>query len=101
MNHTQPAYVYAFYDGDIPVYIGASTSPARREQDHRRNAAWFTPELVMRIISDHPNHLSACHFENLLIREHQPVGNLLGNPRYGRAREQGDVWHGIYIGQAS
>lgn len=99
MNHAQVAYVYGLYDGDIPIYIGASVNPARREQAHRREASWWTPELVMRIIAEYPNHLTACFEENQLIREHQPVGNLLGNPRYGRAREHGHVWHGINTGR--
>lgn len=87
MNHRQVAYVYAFYDGDIPIYIGASVNPASREREHRRSATWWTPELAMRIVSGHPNHLSACFVENKLIRQYQPVGNVLGNPRYGRASE--------------
>ena len=86
-DHTRPGFVYGFFDGDIPIYIGASINPADRERDHRRAAAWWTPELVFRVISEHPNHLSACYVENQLIREHQPVANLLGNPRYGRASE--------------
>ncbi len=99
MNPHQPAYVYGFYDGDTPIYIGASVNPKRRAADHRRDAPWWTPELVMRIIAEYPNHWTACFEENLLIRKHQPVGNLLGNPRYGRAREHANVRNGIYIGR--
>lgn len=87
MNPFLPKFVYGFYDGDVPIYIGASNDPVRRAGAHRRGAWWFTPELVMRVISEHPNHVTACHFENMLIREHQPIGNVQGNPRYGRARE--------------
>lgn len=83
----RPAYVYRCYDADgVLLYVGCSSNPTKRVEDHRANAWWGQRIATVRN-TVFPYNEYALDMEREAIWTERPICNVKGRWYVSDARE--------------
>lgn len=75
---TSFVYRYTEPSGEL-IYIGRTKDPATRAKRHERDAVWWHPDLLLRLVGPMPEAV-AIRVERDQIEALRPSANIAGNP---------------------
>jgi predicted GIY-YIG superfamily endonuclease len=73
--------IYAYYDGDVCIYVGCTRNMRMRDNAHKAASLWWTPELDLRELAFTDTEVKGNRMEREAIARLRPLHNVRMRPR--------------------